>query len=80
MSGAMRLNKGDSMSTTIKVFCEECNSEFLLDYVDTEEEPRYCPFCAEELDEEFIQTIDMPKFEEVSEWTDDISEYNNDLD
>ena len=56
--------------TTIRVFCEECNSEFLLDYVDAETEPQHCPFCASDLDEDFITEINSEK-----EWDDDLFEW-----
>jgi len=59
--------------TTIRVFCEECNSEFLLDYVDVETEPKHCPFCTAELDDDFIHELngDEDWDDEMFEWHDD---------
>jgi len=52
---------------SIKVFCEECNSEFQIDYVDTAVEAKFCPFCAETLDEDLMTeataTFEWPEFD-----------------
>ena len=51
---------------SIKVFCEECNSEFQIDYVDTAVEAKFCPFCAETLDEDLMTeataTFEWPEY------------------
>jgi len=58
--------------TTIKVFCEECNSEFQIDYVDTETDIKYCPFCTETLDEDLMTELSPSSLEwnEFDGWED----------
>jgi hypothetical protein len=52
---------------SIKIFCEECNSDFQIDYVDAVAEAKFCPFCAEALDEDLMteatSTFEWPEFD-----------------
>lgn len=70
MSGAMR-HRGKIM-TMFKIFCEECNTGYLLDSSDTEEPPIFCPYCSSEIDEHLMKPIDSaaPTFDDDGRWDD----------
>jgi len=58
--------------TMFKIFCEDCNTGYLLDSADTEEQPRFCPYCSTEIDEHLLKPIDdvVSTFDDDGRWGD----------
>jgi len=55
-----------------KIFCEDCNTGYILDSADTEEAPRFCPYCSFEIDEHLMKSVDgvSPTFDDDGRWGD----------
>ena len=58
------------------IFCNSCESEFILDFYEVAVmgEPKHCPFCGEELDEDGMTVLESDAREEVNEGWEEIED------
>lgn len=52
--------------SSYRIFCTGCGADCVIEFIDTDAEPKFCPHCATELDESDVS--EDKDFDEEAEW------------